>query len=546
MSLERLPNQISYQQPQYKLISNLTGKLATESIQSADYWVQHIADAVQFSKGIQCALEIGVDTFIEVGPHPTLSAMGLQSTDDQQVCQWISSSKKGADSIKHVFENLRKWYMAGGDINWYNVYANQVINKVELPIYPFQRKRYWVKTKAVAGQIGFESNTKYPLAGSRIESPNQQEIHYILPIDQAIQKYLADHQVFDHVVVPGAFYISVMQATAADFLDTNKFGLQNIEIQRPLILKGKDQLHVTLEAVEAGHKISLYSKKQGDWLVHASAIVTQQVIGNEDQLDIAKIKSQVKSSLNPNDLVKELRETAVNWGPKWQWIKEVHVLEKGKLLAISAPQGMSYEESLIHPALIDGSFLGLWEQNNQSSTDSPNLPFSIERFEVYRTVNGPIWCICKPKNVNNHQADINQADYELFDENGFLVARITGFSSKKASKAIFMQLAKADNLHKHWLYQSIWEPVQLKNQHPIQGDWQIVSDESLPFAQSLQDNLLLAGAKSVRISTVSSTNPSKQVICLWPAQTTENIATVAKKHSNTSTRTTTRIYSKWC
>ena len=56
-----------------KVVRNLDGEIYTEEDDVKDILAKHIISPVRFSKGLNKMIELGVDTFIEVGPGKTLS-----------------------------------------------------------------------------------------------------------------------------------------------------------------------------------------------------------------------------------------------------------------------------------------------------------------------------------------------------------------------------------------------------------------------------------------------------------------------------------------
>jgi malonyl CoA-acyl carrier protein transacylase len=76
---ELLANSITYNQPQIPIISNVTGQLAEENIATAQYWVNHIIQPVQFAKSITTLQELEYEIFVEIGPKPILLGMGRES-----------------------------------------------------------------------------------------------------------------------------------------------------------------------------------------------------------------------------------------------------------------------------------------------------------------------------------------------------------------------------------------------------------------------------------------------------------------------------------
>lgn len=58
---------------EHKVIKNLDGKEYKESDDIKDILARHITNPVRFEQGIQTMLDMGIDTFIEIGPGKTLT-----------------------------------------------------------------------------------------------------------------------------------------------------------------------------------------------------------------------------------------------------------------------------------------------------------------------------------------------------------------------------------------------------------------------------------------------------------------------------------------
>jgi acyl transferase domain-containing protein/acyl carrier protein len=126
--------------------SNLTGDLAGAEVGTADYWVDHVRQPVQFAKAIRALAPSGVDVMLEIGPHPVLSAMGrvcLEPPQSESV-QWLHTLTRGVSDREGMVAALGKLYEAGTEIDWQRFYAGHNRSRVHLPSYPWQRKRHWM------------------------------------------------------------------------------------------------------------------------------------------------------------------------------------------------------------------------------------------------------------------------------------------------------------------------------------------------------------------------------------------------------------------
>ena len=145
---ERVAQQVAFKPPQMALISNVSGELVRDEVTTAHYWRDHIRQPVRFADGMKCLQQMGIDTFLEIGPKPTLLGMGRRCLP-QEYGIWLPSLRPTAKDNSQgdwgqLLDSLAHLYVRGAEITWQNLYTNG--RKVLLPTYPFQRERYWVET----------------------------------------------------------------------------------------------------------------------------------------------------------------------------------------------------------------------------------------------------------------------------------------------------------------------------------------------------------------------------------------------------------------
>jgi acyl transferase domain-containing protein/acyl-CoA synthetase (AMP-forming)/AMP-acid ligase II/pimeloyl-ACP methyl ester carboxylesterase len=136
---------INYNTPQIKLISNVTGQVATEAIATPDYWVNHVIAPVRFADGMN-TLQQECNIFLEVGSKPILLGMGRSTlTDHQEQTVWLPSLRPRKSDWQQILQTLGSLYTRGVAINWQSFNQGYKGQKVALPTYPFQRQSYWLE-----------------------------------------------------------------------------------------------------------------------------------------------------------------------------------------------------------------------------------------------------------------------------------------------------------------------------------------------------------------------------------------------------------------
>ncbi|HYO56083.1 SDR family NAD(P)-dependent oxidoreductase, partial [Archangium sp.] len=124
------------------LISNVTGRpVAPNELGAPGYWRRHAREAVRFQEGMESLRGLGIDTFVEVGPHTTLLGLGKACLGEGP--EWLSSLRKGKEDMEQMLGTLGRLFVRGHALDWRKVDPEPARRKVVLPRYPWQRQRYW-------------------------------------------------------------------------------------------------------------------------------------------------------------------------------------------------------------------------------------------------------------------------------------------------------------------------------------------------------------------------------------------------------------------
>jgi thioester reductase-like protein len=134
--------EISYSLPKIKLISNVTGELATDEVANPDYWCRHVRQAVRFATGMETLHEQKYELLVEIGPKPILLGMGRHCLPEG-VGVWLPSLYPKQQDWQQILESLGTLYVRGLSVDWSAFDRDYPRRRVQLPTYPFQRQRYW-------------------------------------------------------------------------------------------------------------------------------------------------------------------------------------------------------------------------------------------------------------------------------------------------------------------------------------------------------------------------------------------------------------------
>ncbi|HET8939559.1 MAG TPA: SDR family NAD(P)-dependent oxidoreductase, partial [Polyangiales bacterium] len=149
--LERELSELSFAAPRIPIVSNVTGKLATDAeLRSPAYWVRHVRATVRFMDGVRALEAAGVRTFIELGPQGVLSDLAERSLSDgaldASLCVSVLQGERA--ELATLGAALAALHVRGATVDWVQYFAATDARPVALPTYAFQRERYWLEPPA--------------------------------------------------------------------------------------------------------------------------------------------------------------------------------------------------------------------------------------------------------------------------------------------------------------------------------------------------------------------------------------------------------------
>jgi polyketide synthase 7 len=146
--------------------STVTGQRHDTAALDAEYWYRNARQAVRFGAAVERMIEDGFSTFVEVSPHPVLSLAIIETADraleDSTGVSALGTLRRGEDGAARFLAALGEAWEQGMQVDWATLFGAGR-QKVALPTYAFQRKRYWFSP--LAGRRPGESRS----GGSRPE-----------------------------------------------------------------------------------------------------------------------------------------------------------------------------------------------------------------------------------------------------------------------------------------------------------------------------------------------------------------------------------------
>src|SRR5262249_6475267 len=104
---------------------------------------RNLRQSVQFERAMQSVLETGPAAIVEVSPHPVLT-MSIADIVDSDSIAVVGTLRRQEPGVVQFLTALAHLHVHGVNVDWNTVYAGQSAQRVDLPTYAFQRRRYWL------------------------------------------------------------------------------------------------------------------------------------------------------------------------------------------------------------------------------------------------------------------------------------------------------------------------------------------------------------------------------------------------------------------
>ncbi len=428
------------------MISTVTGGRVEGTELGGGYWADNLRKPVRLDLALE-ALGGGQETaFLELSAHPVLSAV-VAGAGYTPVVASLRREGEAASGLRLAAAEL---HAHGVKVGWEAVFEGTGAREVELPTYAFERQRYWLEAGRKKGgsveEVGLEEGA-HPLLGSRVELPDGGVLFAGL-LDTARHAWMADHQVFDTVLVPGAAMVELAAHAA------KQVGLEGVleaVLEAPLALeaRGGRRAQLVLGPLEGGARsFTLRSQPaaggEAPWTQHATGAVGT---GLKAPAPLpAQWPPPGATAVELGGLYERLKGQGFGYGPAFQVLQGAWAGKDALYAEVTLREAAAREagEYGVHPALLDGALHAVL---TQLQTQEVQLPFAWGGVQVHAvgattarvklTREGEAWRV------------------ELFDGQGQPVVSVDSLQARPAT----LQQVKAALAGASHLYEVTAQPV---------------------------------------------------------------------------------------
>ncbi|TVL89633.1 type I polyketide synthase [Streptomyces sp. SAJ15] len=385
----------------------------------AAYWYRNLRQPVRFADAIRALGETEHHTFVEVGPHPTLTP-AIQDTAEAagHTAVVIGSLRRDTDDPRHLLTSLARAHVHGLPVAWDRHYRALVPapRHVDLPTYAFQRDHYWLDAPAAVGDVTAAglAPAGHPLLGAATGLAERDGYLLTGRLSTTTHPWLADHSVAGAVLLPGTALLE-LAAHAGERLGCPR--VEELTLHAPLILpaEGGVVLQVAVGAAdETGRReLSVHARRdepmgesasegaasegmatEGPWTRHASGTLRAEAGAGACAHAPAPAPVDAPAAgpgplahpwpppdaepLDLDGLYDRLAAADFVYGPAFRGLQAAWRHGAETLAEVRLPDGVIADAARfgLHPALLDAALHTLGLDDRQRGGDQGRLPFT--------------------------------------------------------------------------------------------------------------------------------------------------------------------------
>ena len=456
--------EVSAGEPRIGLVSNLTGQLAGPGYGSAAYWVRHVREPVRFVDGVQLAESLGAGVFVEVGPGAALTAAVEQSLTTEQAISVVTMAKDRSE-IDSLLSAAGQLFATGVSVDWAAAFSGLDAQRVELPTYAFQRRRFWLPTESVGsrdiGSLGLVG-AEHALLGAVVERPDSGGVVLTGRLSTAAQPWLADHAVAGTVLFPGSGFVELM-LRAGDEVGCPVIDELTLSAPLPVPAAGVVHIQVVVDAAgETGSRAvavySLAAQSGSGWTLHAEGVLSTGPV--EPGTDLSVWPPVGAVAVDVTGGYDDLAGRGYGYGPAFRGLRAVWRRGTETFAEVEVPQhaGVTIGGFGIHPVILDAALHALGVADERAETV---LPFSWQGVCLYAAGASRVRVRLAP--VGKGAVSV-----ELADSSGLPVLSVRELVTRPIS-AEQLSAAVAARSDAGELLEVVWSPVSLAG-NDVGGD----------------------------------------------------------------------------
>lgn len=496
--------------PGTPLYSTARGVRIKEAAHDAQYWWENAREPVLLQRALELAIADGFTAFLEIGPHPVLSAAirEVLAHRSREGRTYASLNRRDPEQST-ILTTVAELSTSGATLDWSKSYPDRVLS--DLPKYPFQRDHHWTESDESRDQrLGRPTDVSF--LSDRDSGPTAR---FTADLVRPSLAYLFDHRIQGAVVFPAAGYVDALLSAAVEIApDRQEHVLEDLTLDRALLLETGNAVKLLVDVAREQGALFVHSRRDaGSWEEHARArIVTDAKYQPLAPLHATDNAQRLGEVVEIADFYARLRRIGLEYGPHFQKLASLRVRHdqfgEGTMLARLSPGAPDEGNHSVHPAILDAAIHALLALVPDLS--EPMIPVSIERIRWTRTKRSPVFAYATASVGSTGDMTANLS---LADASGEVVIQLRGLVCRRLGNRRAAERLAVERL----LHVDTWQEAALPERTDPRARRWALAGTAHAFLASLERSLSSAGADVVRWDIVAGVAPAPGSIVVFAA-----------------------------
>ncbi|MGW2047472.1 acyltransferase domain-containing protein, partial [Streptomyces sp. NPDC001858] len=350
------------------------------------YWYRNLRRQVRFAETVGVLAEHGHSVFIEVSPHPVLTAAVEDGTEHAVA---VGSLRRDDGGLERFLTSLADAYTRGVNPDWRAVLPGA--RQIDVPTSVFRRRRFWLEPTpagdpadvAAAGLAAAD----HPLLGAVVELPDSGGLVLTGRLSLRAQPWLGDHGLGESVLLPGAAFVE-LAVRAGD--EAGCAEVAELTCETPLVLpsQGAVDIRVTVGDEDAAgrRELAVHARPadgSGEWRRHASGVLADAAVHPAaEEFDLASWPPPGAVAVEWDGGYERWTELGYRYGPSFRGLRSWWRRGAEIFAEVALPKEIEADAGRfgLHPALLDAAL-------HAAVADGPHcrLPFSWQGVSLRAT-----------------------------------------------------------------------------------------------------------------------------------------------------------------
>lgn len=315
--------------------------------------------------------------------------------------------------------DIAKYWVEGGDTDWGDFERDQGGCRIQLPVYPFNRRRCW-----------------FPDTKNRkdLRTYNESTPAYMAQTFSTLDYYVRDHVVKGEHLVPGVRCLETFRSIGEKISRLPVRRLQDVYWMRAIKVENNVNLRVTHNATKAlnstinpgkTRKVNVDESNSDVVTSYPLALANDEseyctgvaILGAQSKpqrrLNLAKIKARCTSTSGDRDLYRQFKNNGLAYGETFQVIKSCHYNQKEVLCELQQTPAINDSDCMLEPSMLDGVFQSVVALTilNSEKQENQQVPFYLREVNIYNEI--PDHCYAYAT-INTKTAEVGRVAFTMY------------------------------------------------------------------------------------------------------------------------------------